>query len=594
MTLIRNTESCDDDPSTGRRLVPTKYEIEGFKLGTWVHTQRTAWRRDEMRNDRLLRLEEAGMVWEPQALAWEDGFAHFIAEPLDESGRRRVTPYQTSSDGFKLGRWQHMQRSTYQKGMLSDERARRLTRAGMVWDLQDDAFEVGLAHFEAFPADEEGRRVVPQRYVTETGYKLGSWQSMQRLKHRRGELDGERTAALEKAGVVWEKHEASWLEGFAHFVAYPPDSRGKRLVPQTHVFDDGYRLGNWLTTQRAAYNRGELDWARIQQLEAAGIVWKPMAAAWEQGYKQLLAYPLDEHGRRVVPPNYESPDGFKLGVWQHTQRTAKMQGVLSKEREARLHAAGMQFKQPTKKRGVGREGGVGRSEPPPAKGTKGATRGRVRACEPQRSRRELADVFASGELSSEMAWHAEWRRRLGCWWLTLPGPLQMDLGGCLGALSLHLGGRLDALLRQPTRLAPNAEPGCEWVTEAEQIELPELPSLGHSEEGSFGFSLPPIPRLLPSWEELQLHSRLSAPVHGGVLREQLAAFKVLAPARGTDKTTAISGLSTAAGVGAGGSMLGLGLVVVLRCLNGRLLSGVARAKHVRAPRSVTAPPTPSV
>ena len=36
-----------------------------------------------MRSDRIKRLEAAGMVWEPQQVAWEEGYEHFMATSPD-------------------------------------------------------------------------------------------------------------------------------------------------------------------------------------------------------------------------------------------------------------------------------------------------------------------------------------------------------------------------------------------------------------------------------------------------------------------------------------------------------------------------------
>ena len=154
---------------------------------------------------------------------------------------------------------------------------------------------------------------------------------------------------------------------------------------------------------------------------------------------------------------------------------------------------------------------------------------------------EGAPVAADTE---EQIWYEEWQQRFGCWWVALPAPTQAQLGGCLGALGLHLGrqvspqvsphpflaschapvypndshrilstnltsSRLDAawsaahaaLGRTPLARAPApaaaAEQGCKWV---QNVELPAFPELPLTLER---FQLPPIPRLMPSWQELQ-------------------------------------------------------------------------------------------
>tara|TARA_B100000513_G_C11897432_1_gene184386 strand:- start:20 stop:1894 length:1875 start_codon:yes stop_codon:yes gene_type:complete len=122
--------------------------------------------------------------------------------------------------------------------------------------------------------------------------------------------------------------------------------------------------------------------------------------------------------------------------------------------------------------------------------------------------------FAPSAVVEEEVWHEEWSTRFECWWGGLPFPTQNQLGSCLGALSLHLGSRLSLLVGQTPgqtpgqTLAPTiSEPGCEWFEQAvSELELPEFPEL------NFEFTVPPIPRLVPSREFLH-----SLRFGGGVL-----------------------------------------------------------------------------
>lgn len=109
------------------------------------------------------------------------------------------------------------------------------------------------------------------------------------------------------------------------------------------------------------------------------------------------------------------------------------------------------------------------------------------------------------------AWSEEWSRRITCWWSGLPMPTQNQMGACMGALGLTIASRLDTAFRaaqgflgqapalsQPP--AGAAEANCEWVTYgAAELQLPSFPAFGED----FKFSLPPIPRLLPSQQMLQ-------------------------------------------------------------------------------------------
>ena len=98
----------------------------------------------------------------------------------------------------------------------------------------------------------------------------------------------------------------------------------------------------------------------------------------------------------------------------------------------------------------------------------------------------------------EAGWFGAWRTSLECWWVTLPIPTQTQLGGCVGAVGLHLSSRFDAALaRVGATAAPGAREGvaaeseCEWVPQRlEQLQLPTFPQID-----GVRFTLPPLPEL---------------------------------------------------------------------------------------------------
>ena len=100
--------------------------------------------------------------------------------------------------------WQHTQRQEYRHGKLAAERVKRLSTAGMVWDMQDAAWEEGFSHFEKLPLNQDRSRQVKRYYVTEHGYKLGAWQHTQRQAYKHGQLTEERIKRLEDAGILWK------------------------------------------------------------------------------------------------------------------------------------------------------------------------------------------------------------------------------------------------------------------------------------------------------------------------------------------------------------------------------------------------------
>ena len=198
-----------------------------------------------------------------------------------------------------------------------------------MWDPTEAAFQEGLRHMRAVPPTAEGLRFVTQTHVSDDGYKLGTWQDMQRQNFRKGKLSALRLAELERIGFVWDMHEAMWEEGYAQFVAFPVDDEGKRAVPQSYkAQSSGFRLGMWQDKQRTAFRRGELTAERAARLDAAGFVWDPHQISWDEGFRHLKEYPADSKGRRAPQRLYVSPDGFKLGYWVDNQRQARRRGWL--------------------------------------------------------------------------------------------------------------------------------------------------------------------------------------------------------------------------------------------------------------------------
>jgi|TARA_B100000513_G_scaffold188070_1_gene110884 hypothetical protein len=127
----------------------------------------------------------------------------------------------------------------------------------------------------------------------------------------------------------------------------------------------------------------------------------------------------------------------------------------------------------------------------------------------------------TSERSNPDRWTAEWHRRVECWWIGLPTPEQSRLGACVGALALHLGSKLDAAwraaavaagktFRPSASLSAAAEPNCQWLS---QMDAPRLPGFPDVPIDPSQWTLPPIPRMLPSWQRLQALQRPREPMH---------------------------------------------------------------------------------
>ena len=65
----------------------------------------------------------------------------------------------------------------------------------------------------------KGHSLIPLKYVTKDGYKLGHWISTQRVLYKQGKLLQKRKIMLEQIPTwVWDIHEVRWHEGFINLL----------------------------------------------------------------------------------------------------------------------------------------------------------------------------------------------------------------------------------------------------------------------------------------------------------------------------------------------------------------------------------------
>jgi len=169
------------------------------------------------------------------------------------------------------------------------------------------------------------------RYETADGYPLGSWVHTQRKA--KNNMSADRKARLESLPRwSWDAHADNWEEGFRHLKEFA-DQKGHFLVSKRHEAADGYRLGIWVTEQRATKNNMPPE-RKAQLDELPGWSWDPIADQWEKGFRYLKEFADRE--KYCLVHRQHTEDGYPLGSWVHRQRKAK--NSMSADRKARLEA----------------------------------------------------------------------------------------------------------------------------------------------------------------------------------------------------------------------------------------------------------------
>ena len=59
------------------------------------------------------------------------------------------------------------------------------------------------------------------------------------------------------------------------------------LVSAKFTTEDGYKLGQWISSQRDKKKKGILKQERVQRLNDSGFVWDQLQIQWEEGFLAL-------------------------------------------------------------------------------------------------------------------------------------------------------------------------------------------------------------------------------------------------------------------------------------------------------------------
>ena len=104
--------------------------LENKQLATWVNVQRANYRKGNLSEEHIKRLEDIGFVWEPIKLAWEKKF-EALKEYRKNHGDCNVP--QGWAENEQLGTWVSNQRA--RKAKLSKDHIKRLEDEGFIWNI---------------------------------------------------------------------------------------------------------------------------------------------------------------------------------------------------------------------------------------------------------------------------------------------------------------------------------------------------------------------------------------------------------------------------------------------------------------------------
>jgi hypothetical protein len=332
------------------------------KLATWVQNQRRFVRLGTLREDRVQRLEQCGIVWagaeerrREQHETWNRMLGALRA--FKRTHGHVIVPRGWSVEPTLAG-WLANQRFLRKKNELLPERERRLAEVDAAWyrhapaprpasktaptRSRAQAWDQAFAALEDY-AGRHGNCGVPSRWSENP--TLARWVVKQRLLRKRGLLSPQRVDRLSRLGFEWsgESRRAGargrlWEESLAALVEFRR-THGHSDVPADWREDRALAL--WAQRQRNEHRKGRLDPERARRLDALKFPWNARSTrtqeridAWERQFAELGAFA----GKRG---HVDVPAGGALARWVNDQRRAKQVGALSAERVRRLESIGM-------------------------------------------------------------------------------------------------------------------------------------------------------------------------------------------------------------------------------------------------------------
>ncbi len=288
---------------------------DSSELGRWLTNQRQRYKHNKvaLTSDQILKLNNLGMVWNPQEDKWQKMYT-LSEQYYAVNGNLNLTTNQLY-ENEKLGLWISAQRRKYKTNALSVKKIALLNQIGMIWDAQvdyDKCWEDMFLSAESYYQNHGDLRVNTRNSA------LGRWVNSQRLAYAKGELKQYRIDKLNSIGMIWDIYEADWE--MMYNIAQRYYDEHKHLYIGSEEKYQGYNLGAWVKRQRT--DKENLTPNKMHRLEAIGIVWRRNETKWAIMYQLAKEY-YGQNGNLLVN-THSLYQGEKLGQWINHQRTDYM------------------------------------------------------------------------------------------------------------------------------------------------------------------------------------------------------------------------------------------------------------------------------
>ena len=257
-------ELCEYKANNGDCNVPDDYP-DNRSLGSWVGNQRMVMKKGKLSDDQVKLLEKIGFIWDARSAFWEKMF-NALSEYNNKNGHANV-PCQYSQFPI-LARWVNTQRTIWKKGLLPQEKIKRLDELSFDWSPTVSSAETMFSALSEFKK-KHGHCNVPRSYPENPS--LAVWVGTRRVLMKNSRLDAEQIRRLDELGFEWDRnfYDKSWDTNYAALCSFK-EANAHCNVPQSYS-----TLGRWVSKQRQRRRKGQLPEVKINRLDDIGFTWEP-------------------------------------------------------------------------------------------------------------------------------------------------------------------------------------------------------------------------------------------------------------------------------------------------------------------------------
>lgn len=205
-------------------------------------------------------------------------------------------------------------------------------------------FEKGFKATLKYMSEHDNSPNAPSTLVDSDGFKLGMWQSGVRMRYKRKILSSEKIDCLENIGFIWKPREKAGNDSsqklFQETLRYKEENNGDPHALRKYVTPEGFKLGAWQDNYRKKFARGCISKETAKAFADIGFAWKKQDWEFERHFKATLKYKKQNNEKPNARRKYKTPEGLKLGTWQHYLISSYKSNKLSEDRIKRLEKIG--------------------------------------------------------------------------------------------------------------------------------------------------------------------------------------------------------------------------------------------------------------